>query len=266
VVIEKNAKTKKTLVKQPKPLIYDYHLLSYEELDSTNTEARRLAEGGGAHGAFIWAKRQTQGRGRYAREWVSSEGNLFVSILLAPDEPINIVPQISFLASLAAAESVAPLLPDPHQLRCKWPNDLLLGGKKMGGILLESFETLEADGPKRWVIVGLGLNIDHCPEGIEPPATYLKAAGVEIVSAKIVLSRFIHHFIELYGIWQEKGFAPIRKAWLKQSEGQGREVKVSLPQETIYGVFHSVDMQGNLQIQLADGKKRKLAAGDLYLL
>ncbi len=263
MAVDKNDKSKK---KTPKPLLDDYHLLSYEELDSTNSEARRLAEGGGAHGAFLWAKRQSEGRGRYSREWVSHDGNLFVSILLAPEELLAQIPQISFIASLAAAQSVAPLLPQGTEPRCKWPNDLLLNGKKLGGILLESFETIEADGPKRWVIVGLGLNVEHCPSDIERPATYLKEAGVEIVSAKIVLSRFIHHFIDNYGLWQQQGFAPIRKEWLKYCEGLGREVKVSLPQETIYGVFDSLDTQGNLKLKLPDGKTRKVAAGDLYLL
>lgn len=263
MVVGKQDKSKK---KTPKPLLDDYHLLSYEEVDSTNSEARRLAEGGGAHGAFIWAKRQSQGRGRYSREWVSFDGNLFVSILLAPDESLVSIPQISFIASLAAAQSIAPLLPQGVVPKCKWPNDLLLNDKKLGGILLESFETIEADGPKRWVIIGLGLNIEHCPDDTQYPATYLKDAGVEIVSAKIVLSRFIHHFIEAYGVWQQQGFAPIRKQWLQYCEGIGREVKVSLPQETIYGVFHSLDAQGNLQLKLPDGKTRKIAAGDLYLL
>ncbi len=247
-------------------LIDNYHLLSYEELDSTNSEAKRLAEGGASHGAFIWAKTQTQGRGRYSREWVSSEGNLFVSVLLSPEAPLPEIHQLSFVASLAIVEALTPLIPQGEKLRCKWPNDLLLNGKKLGGILLESFETLEATGPKRWVVIGIGVNIDHCPEELENPATYLKEAGVEIISAKIVLSRFIHHFIECYGVWQEKGFTTIRKSWLKHCEGLGREVKVSLPQETIYGIFHALDAQGNLTLKLSNGKTRKIAAGDLYLL
>lgn len=247
-------------------LIDNYHLLSYDELDSTNSEARRLAEGGASHGAFIWAKRQTQGRGRYSREWVSEEGNLFVSILLEPEESLAQIPQLSFISALAAMESVAPLLPDTRGLKCKWPNDLMIDGRKLGGILLESFETLEAEGPRRWLVVGLGMNINSCPEGLELPATCLKAAGVEIVSAKIVLSRFIHHFIDWYGIWQDKGFAPVRKAWLTHCEGLGQEVQVSLPQETIYGIFEGLDPQGHLKLLLPDGKTRKIAAGDLYVM
>lgn len=252
--------------KSASTLIDNYHLLSYEEVDSTNSEAKRLAEGGACHGAFIWAKRQTQGRGRYSREWVSHEGNLFVSVLLSPEEALAQIPQLSFVASLAIAEALKPLIPQGSELRCKWPNDILLNGKKLGGILLESFETLEASGPKRWVVIGMGINIDDCPEGLENPATYLKEAGVEIISAKIVLSRFIHHFIQCYGIWQEKGFAPIRKSWLNYCEGLGREVKVSLPQETIYGIFHALDPQGNLTLKLPNGKTQKIAAGDLYWL
>lgn len=251
---------------QPNPLIENYHLLSYEELDSTSSEARRLAEGGAAQGAFIWAKRQTQGRGRYAREWVSHEGNLYVSVLLSPEKPMEEIAQISFLSCVAALESVAPLLPEPEGLRCKWPNDILLDGRKLAGILLESFETLEAEGPRRWVVVGLGMNIDNCPEGTELPATYLKAAGVEIISAKIVLSRFIHHFMDWYGIWLSKGFAPVRKAWLGYAVGMGQEVQVRLPNETLYGTFDALDTKGYLKLKTPDGKARKIAAGDLYLL
>ncbi len=258
--------TRKKNTQLTKQLLDDYHLLSYDEVDSTNSEAKRLAEGGAAHGAFIWAKRQTKGRGRYAREWVSQEGNLFVSILLSPDKPMEEIPQISFLTCLAALESVAPLLPEPELLTCKWPNDLLLNGRKLGGILLESFETIEASGPRRWVVIGLGMNITGCPGNLEFPAASLKDAGVEIISAKIVLSRFIHHFIDGYGIWQEKGFAPIRRSWLGHCEGIGKEVKVSLPQENIYGIFDSLDSKGHLKLKLPDGKTRKIAAGDLYLL
>src|SRR6185369_15125350 len=128
--------------KSIKNLLNDYHLLSYDELDSTNEEAKRLAEGGGAHGAVIWAKRQTEGRGRMGRLWVSAEGNLFCSILLNPQCEQEICAQLSFVAAVAAAEALNSIIPDDEEkISCKWPNDILLGSKKIGGILLESFET-----------------------------------------------------------------------------------------------------------------------------
>lgn len=247
-------------------LIDDYHLLTYEEIDSTNDEARRLAEGGAAHGAFIWAHRQTNGKGRRGREWISHDGNLFVSILLEPDCQVSRIPQLSFVASLAIADSISPLLVDDSQLECKWPNDLLLDRKKLAGLLLESFETIEDVGTKRWAVIGVGMNIESCPDDTDIPATYLKEAGVELVSAKIILSRFIHHFMEWYGVWQQKGFPTIRAAWCERCAGIGEEIKVQLPDETIHGLFEELDAKGNLVLKMANGDQRLISAGDIYLL
>src|ERR1700733_4426211 len=125
--------------KHPSNLLNDYHLLSFDTLDSTNEEAQRLAKGGGCHGAVIWAKKQTEGKGRMGRSWISSDGNLFVSVLLQPDKPLREFTQLSFVAAVATLESLEPLL-EKGKLQCKWPNDILLDGKKVGGILLESFQ------------------------------------------------------------------------------------------------------------------------------
>ncbi len=247
-------------------LLESYHLLSYESVDSTNEEAKRLAAAGGGHGAVIWAKKQSAGRGRSGRQWVSQEGNLFVTLLLSPEAPQAQWPQLSFVAALAALESVKPLLPNPEGLALKWPNDLLFNGKKLGGILLESFITLPAGGtqPKSWVAIGIGINVESAPTGTELPATYLQGEGVEIVSAKIVLSRLIHHFIEAYDRWVNKGFASIRKEWLEASYGIGQPISARLPNETLIGIFDGVDAQGHCQLVLQDGSIRSLSAGDVF--
>src|SRR5579872_7470464 len=137
--------------RKPKPdsnLLNDYHLLSFDTLDSTNEEARRLANGGGCHGAVIWAKQQTNGKGRLGRNWISSEGNLFVSVLLQPGKPMDELCQLSFVAAVATVEALESLLSDPKTLKCKWPNDILLSDRKLGGILLESFQCANS---KPWV-------------------------------------------------------------------------------------------------------------------
>lgn len=197
-------------------LLNDYHLLSFDELDSTNEEAKRLAKNGGSHGAVVWAKRQTEGKGRLGRGWVSSEGNLFVSILLQPEKPMVEMCQLSFVAAVSAMEALEDMLPEKNLLQCKWPNDILLGKRKLGGILLESFQV---EGGKPWVVIGVGINVDSFPPRTEFPATCLKDAGVELVSAKIILSRFIHHFIDCYNEWNVKGFAPTRKRWMHSAWG-----------------------------------------------
>ncbi|NBX03271.1 MAG: biotin--[acetyl-CoA-carboxylase] ligase [Alphaproteobacteria bacterium] len=245
-------------------LLNDYHLLSFDELDSTNEEAKRIAKGGGHHGAVIWAKKQTAGKGRLGRTWTSSQGNLYVSILLHPNKPMAELSQLSFVSAVAAIEALDPLLPPGRRLQCKWPNDILLGGKKVGGILLESFQCGKTEKGKPWVVVGVGINVESFPSKTEFPATCLKDAGVELVSAKIILSRFVHHFIECYNEWDTKGFAPCRRRWLKNAWGMKQRLKARLADKTIEGFAEGIDLNGSLVLQLKDGKKIQISAADIF--
>lgn len=256
----------------PKPtasdLLNDYHLLSFDSLDSTNEEAKRLAKGGGCHGAVIWAKKQEEGRGRMGRHWVSSEGNLFVSVLLQPEKPQSELAELSFVAAVAVIEALGPLLADSKSLRCKWPNDIILGDKKLGGILLESFQT-DPGGQgesksKPWIVVGVGVNVDSYPPRTEFPATCLKEAGVELVSAKIILSRFIHHFIDRYNEWNGKGFSPIRKTWMHYAWGLEKRLCARLPDGEIEGICKGIDSKGTLLLMLDNGKKEQIHAADIF--
>lgn len=242
-------------------LLNDYHLLSFDSLDSTNEEAKRLAKGGGCHGAVIWAKSQNHGKGRMGREWVSTEGNLFVSVLLQPEKPLAEISQLSFVAGVAAIEALEGVASN-GRLQCKWPNDILLNDKKLGGILLESFQT--ENSPRPWVVVGVGINIDSAPARTEFPATCLKDAGVELVSAKIILSRFIHHFIECYDLWNTKGFAPIRKKWMNVAWGIDQRLCARLPEGNTEGICLGLDTTGSLQLKLDNGKKHLVHAGDVF--
>lgn len=249
-------------------LMEDYHLLSYDTLDSTNEEAKRLAAGGASHGAVIWAKQQTNGRGRMGRRWDSAEGNLFASVLLSPGCDMETASQLSFVTAVAAAETLEPIVPE-HQVRCKWPNDVMIGDKKVGGILIEYFRTKEESGPqgkdREWVVVGLGVNIDSFPrKDVLTPATSLKEEGVEIVSAKIVLSRFVYNFICLYDVWGKKGFAPIRKSWLGRAHRLGEEIVVNCGNDVTKGIFKGIDAQGRLELLTKKNKKELISAGDVF--
>lgn len=248
-------------------LIDDYHLLAYECVDSTNEEAKRLAEGGAAHGAVIWAKEQTAGRGRMQREWQSKSGNLYVSLLLAPKCPLAQAAQLSFVAAVAAVEALQPVLPSGGKFQCKWPNDVFYDGKKLGGILLESFTTQPEDGkgkPKQWVIAGMGINIDHYPKDTLYPATCLKEAGVELVSAKIVLTRFIESFITQYDLWVREGFSPIREAWLKHAYGLGSEVEIHSSDEVVKGTFTGMSDTGEMLVKGEDEQEQRINSGDVF--
>ena len=249
-------------------LMNDYHLLSYESVDSTNEEAKRLAAGGGSHGAVLWAKRQTNGRGRMERTWDSPPGNLYASVLLSPGCDMATAAQLSFVAAVAAVETLEPILPD-HEVRCKWPNDIMVGERKVGGILTEYFRTegeSSAEGKDReWVVVGIGINVESFPKkGVATPATSLKEEGVEIVSAKIVLSRFVYNFICQYDIWGKKGFVPIRKAWLGKAYKLGEEIEVKVGTDRKTGTFKGMDTDGRLELSHGKGKKEYVNAGDVF--
>ena len=247
-------------------LLNDYHLLAYDELDNTNEEAKRLAFGGGSHGAIIWTKKQTHGKGRMGRTWISQEGNLFCSILLCPNADEKTIIQLSFVAAVAVIQTIRSIIPDEHDIHCKWPNDILLKGKKIAGILLESFETEDEDNEgerKRWVVVGVGINVESFPLETTIPATCLKEAGVEIISAKIVLSRFIHHFITCYDIWAKRGFSPIRRLWIENGYRIGKNIEVKLPKEKHTGIFEGIDPNGGLLLRKSDGKRVTISAGDV---
>jgi BirA family biotin operon repressor/biotin-[acetyl-CoA-carboxylase] ligase len=202
------------------------------------------------------------------RLWISAEGNLFCSLLLAPHCDSETAAQLSFVSALAVIETLKPIIAEDNELTCKWPNDVLLNGKKVGGILLESFETADItpgqDKMVRWVVVGVGINIDSCPDNTDIPATYLKEAGVEIISAKIVLSRFIHHFITEYDLWAKKGFVPIRKRWMEYAFRVDQPIEVRLPKETHTGIFEGIDTNGHLLLKPRGGKRIAISAGEVF--
>ena len=249
-----------------KPLIEDYHLLTYDVLDSTNEEAKRLAGGGASHGAVIWAKRQTAGRGRMGRDWVSPEGKLYVSFLLKPERALEECSQLSFVAALAVAETLEAMVADAYDIHCKWPNDILLKERKISGILLESFATQERIATSdRWIVVGIGINIESHPDHVLFPATSLREVGVELVSAKIVLSRLVYNFMQQYDTWSKKGFAEIRKAWMARAYKLGHTVELMQGDILHTGVFEGVDEHGAIVLRSDDGLV-PLIAGDVQLV
>ncbi len=245
------------------PLIESYHLLSYDEVDSTNSEAMRLAGSGCAHGAVIWARRQTRGRGRMGRHWASDEGNLFASILLNCDMPLIRLTELPFVTALAVHETIASIAGDEDKVRLKWPNDILLNGKKVGGVLVETIAATSIYGDAYWAVAGVGINVEHCPSEVKWPATSLREAGVEILSAKIVLSRFVPNFLRHYDTWMEKGFAPVRERWCELAWALGEKVTFDAGNERVSGIFTGIDETGSLCLQLPDGKTRVFMAGEM---
>ena len=161
------------------------------EIDSTNEACRRRALQGEPAGLVIRADLQTRGRGRRGRDWVSPPGNLYASILLQPGRPAAEVATLGFVAVLALGDAVQAILPPTAQVAHKWPNDLLLNGRKASGILLE---TQVVPGAGAFVILGVGVNIVSHPDDTPYPVTDLLAAGAALISPRELLDRLLAAF------------------------------------------------------------------------
>ncbi len=237
-----------------------YDLRCFEEIDSTNEEALRLARGGLTRPTWIWAERQTAGRGRRGRVWVSQTENLFCTLALPVDRPPAVAAQLSFLSALAVRRLI-----ETHSsastVKMKWPNDVLLEGKKVSGILLESV-TGGSDRPSL-VAVGVGVNLMSCPSGTDFPATAL-ASVCDPPSPRRAMEELMRHFDDWLGIWMTRGFEPIRYAWLSAAQGLGREIEVRLPGRTLTGIFDTISETGELVLIDSDGEKTEIAAGDVF--
>lgn len=234
---------------------------TYDALDSTNAEARRRTESGEFGPVWITALRQTAGRGRRGRAWDTASGNLAATLLFVTDKPPAEAAQVSFLAALAAAD-LADACIGAGVARLKWPNDLMLHGKKAAGILVESGTRADKS---VWLAVGLGINLATAPQDVERPA----AAFAEFMTApppppSIALDILAARFAHWQSVWQDQGFAPIARAWTLRAHGLGEACEARLPNQTHRGIADGLDPDGALRLRLADGVILRITAGDVF--
>ena len=237
-----------------------YALVALGEAGSTNDEAKARASAGAADGTVVWARRQRAGRGRRGRTWVSPAGNLYLSAVLRPACAARHVAQLSFVAALAVLDLVdGPL---PGRARCKWPNDILVDGGKVAGILLES--ALGTGAQVDWVVLGIGVNLASHPGIAGPiPSTSLVAAGAPALTPEEALPPLLAALAERRRAWETQGFAAVRGAWLARAHGLGGPVTVANGDKRRAGVFAGLDADGALVLAQADGSRLSIAAGDV---
>lgn len=247
---------------EPVPLPPGWRLEHHVTVDSTNRLARALGDHGAPDRTAVWGERQTAGRGRRGRRWTSPSGNLYASLLLRPRVEAAEAARLTFVAGLAlaqAVEAVAPRL----RVRVKWPNDLLIDGEKLAGLLLEAGSGER--GGVGYVVIGSGVNTAHHPDDAERPATSLAAHGYADVTPAGLLSAYLERFEPLYTRWLESGFEAIRPLWLARAAGIGGPVTVRLERERFTGAFRDLDPSGALVVTLTDGTDRRVTAGDVFL-
>ena len=246
---------------EPRATAAGVRLVAHEVLGSTNAEALRLAREGGHGPLWVTAERQTAGRGRRGRAWMSPAGNLHASLLLTEPPAAEHWPQLSFVAALAAHDAVVEVAADLKRLLAiKWPNDLLLAGAKLGGILIEAESGISA------VAIGIGINRGSHPTEADFPATDLAAAGTPI-SATALFSALSVKMLGRLAQWNAgEGFSTIRADWLARAAGMGESVRVRLAERELVGRFEALDRRGALVLRLPDGGATTVAVGDVFVL
>ena len=234
---------------------------SYVELDSTNAEARRRAVAGETGPVWITAAVQTAGRGRRGRAWSTERGNLAATLLTLTDRPAAEAAQLSFVAALAACDLADTCL-GPGAARLKWPNDVLVHGRKAVGILVES--GTRPDG-RLWLAIGIGVNLQHAPQDLERPATafadHMTGPPPDPVVALDVLATAFERW---RSAWATQGFAPIAAGWSERATGIGQRCEARLPNRTLSGVAEGLDSDGALRLRLDDGSLERITAGDVF--
>lgn len=228
------------------------HLL--DTVDSTNAHAFRMAP---QHAGPCWflAGEQTAGRGRRARAWASPPGNFHATLLLRPTEPAAIVALRSFAAALALRDAFVSLTGLPGAFALKWPNDVLLNGGKVAGILLES---AGAGQGVQNLAIGIGVNLIAAPDAsqVEPgalsPVSLLSETGLRVAP-----EAFLNALAPAYATWEQTftqhGFAPLRAAWLDHAARLGQPIRARTGTETREGIFEAIDETGALILRQSHG-------------
>jgi BirA family biotin operon repressor/biotin-[acetyl-CoA-carboxylase] ligase len=224
---------------------------TFAETGSTNDDVATLAREGAAEGLWLRAERQTGGRGRQGRAWVSPSGNLYASTLvrLRPTDPP--APTLALAAAVALHETTSACAAG---IVIKWPNDLLVGTAKLAGILLER----EAAA----VVIGFGVNLAHHPRDLHRPATSLATLTGTAPDPAIFLEHLAESFARWLGRWRGEGLSPIRAAWLAAAHPRG--TALSTPEGD--GLFEGLEETGALRLRLPGGELRTIHAGDVFLI
>lgn len=232
-------------------------VVTLSDVGSTNDEALSRLRGSDV-ALWVVAERQTAGRGRRGRPWVSKPGNLYASFAFIPvlsDAAFSILPLAAAVAVADAVESTGV------QATLKWPNDVLVEGRKVAGILIET----ETSGPstRRRAVVGIGANIAHDPPGAMSTCLAMHAPGVTVHGLFAALRSTLAGALEVLSA--DDGVAAIRDNWLARAAGLGEAITVRLETDTLEGVFERLDESGRLVLRGDDGAITLVAAGDVFL-
>jgi len=234
-------------------------VLFFEEVDSTNNKAKQIASEE-KEGTVVISEVQTSGRGRRGREWNSPKGGIYISFILKPNIPPEKAPQLTLVSSLALAETLNSM-DKKLDAKIKWPNDILIKGKKISGILTELSSDIEKI---NHIVVGVGVNLNTDKNALPETGTSLKTEMGENVSIKLFLKLFLEHFDLVYKEYITNGINKIIERWKFNSDTLGKKVKIIGMNETFEGLAKDIDENGALILKTGE-KEIKVYSGDVSL-
>ncbi|MDB5505688.1 MAG: biotin--[acetyl-CoA-carboxylase] ligase [Devosia sp.] len=251
-------------------------MLGFDAIGSTNTEAREAALAGDPGGVWFAALQQTEGRGRRGRAWQSPAGNLAATLLVILECEPALAATLGFVAGVALHRAIAKVAPATHigigvdgadafngrsRVALKWPNDVLVDGAKLAGILLEAIRLPEG---RHAVAVGLGVNIVAAPTGLPYPATCLSEIGT-LADAETMFETLSDSWVEIFGLWNDgRGVADVLELWRQLAAGLGADVAVNRDGVVLRGIFETIDPGGRLILRAADDERIAITAGDVH--
>ncbi|QGQ96841.1 biotin--[acetyl-CoA-carboxylase] ligase [Paenibacillus psychroresistens] len=238
----------------------------YDEVDSTQNIAHTLVRQGAIEGTLVIAEQQNAGRGRMGRNWFSPKGKgIWMSLILKPTISMQFTPQLTLLVAVALCRAIQAHI--PHQVGIKWPNDLLINGKKISGILLESSAE---DERLNYVIAGIGISVnllaEDYPEELKAKATSLFIEKGQLVDREQLICDFLLQLEVLLELYTQQGFAPIRSLWEALTISLHKPLRIQTAKGWVEGVANAIDEMGALWVTLPNGENIKLYSGDIELL
>ena len=243
----------------------EFRHLALETCVSTNDTCMEFAKTGEPGNLWVSAESQTASKGSRGRKWVSQKGNLLTSVLLTNPCDMQALSGLTFVAAVSVHEAVAGFFDDGARVQLKWPNDLILNGRKCAGILLESSsQNLQIN-----AVIGIGINCASSPQNTIYPATSMLEEG-EKSSAQTVFTELTETFAKNLELWDRgNNFAAIRNKWLQHAIGIGKTITIKLPDKsgdeiTKTGIFATVDEEGYMMLELDNGVMTRISTADVF--
>ena len=239
-------------------------ILQYAEVVSTNTLAMELAQKGAVDGTVVIAETQVGGRGRLGRTWTSPAGNLYLSVILRPSVPVSKAPLITLMGAVAVASGIKRQCGVPAGI--KWPNDILLSGKKVSGLLTE----MSAEPDRiRHIVLGIGVNVNMDSKALQPDVRRISTTLAAATGRPVDRTSLLRTLLAELDLWYHrflKGDGEVLSAWNKLNVTLGHRVSVTGGSAKLEGLAHGVDAEGRLILKLDDGTLRQVAAGDVTIM